>query len=98
MKYFSVINMGLSLFLAWFLSEYSPLIPGVNAIVTLTLSLWLCKLDVLLSLVVLVMLIRQMVLKGFRRYWLGVFVGNFFLMLIVAYIGLELWAKSQMTG
>jgi len=98
MKNIPWYSLGFGILLAFALYRFSPLDPRGAALLPLLASLFLSELGILITATGIFLAARDMLRNGVGFNGLAMALGNLMLLLNFAYIGLELWAKSQLVG
>lgn len=98
MKNFPWISLSVGIVLSLALYKLSPLAPDSKPVLPLLASLFLSELGALMTVYATFLGVRDLLKNRIRFQVLAMALGNLLLLLGFAYIGLELWAKSQLAG
>jgi hypothetical protein len=97
-KNFPWLSLSIGILLSLALHQFSPLDPQGEAVLPLLASLFMSEVGALMTVYAVFLGVRELVKGGMRFQGLALALGNLLLLLNFAYIGLELWAKSQLAG
>ena len=97
-KNFSWLSLSIGILLSFALHQFSPLNPQGQAVLPLLASLFMSEVGVVLSAYAVYLGVRELLAAGVKLHVLALALGNLLLMVNFIYVGLELWAKSQLAG
>jgi hypothetical protein len=92
------ISLTIGILMSLALYKFSPLTPNGTTVLPMLAALFMSELGALMTVYSVFLGVREMQKSGIKFQVLAMALGNLLLLLNFAYVGLELWAKSQLAG